>query len=152
MKCPLTMIISILLLLLLSCPIMAKGWQLDLKLDQYENYLDSSQRLTKTLGDFKLLMQARQLDLGKDRSNSLNFRLATKLFGVEYITNDEVPKSMLSFVIDIPRQKKPTIVNTSANSVLHAFAKKEFNSGYAKFDFFSKDGKEQVSLTARAEF
>jgi len=143
---------SILLLLLLSCPIMANGWQLDLRLDQYEKYLDSSQRLTKTLGDFKLLMQARQLDLGKGGSNSLNFRLSTELFGIEYLTNDEVPQSMLSFAIAAPRQKKPTIVNTSANSVLHAFAQKEFKGGYAKFDFFSKDGKEQISFKARAEF
>ena len=148
------LVVSICIVLLISAcaSAHAEGWQLDLKLDQYDKYLDSSQRLTKTLGDLTLLMQARQLDVGKGETNSLNFRLSTKLFGIEYITNEEVPQSMLSFAIATPRQEKPTIVKTPGNEVFHAFAQTEWQAGFAKFDFFTKDGVTQFSFNARAEF
>ncbi len=152
MKFLLVVSICILLLLTVCTYTQADGWRLDLKLHQFPDFSDATQRLTKDLGDFDLMLGARQFKWKGDESNHLNLQLSAGWWGVEYVSGENVTNEMRSFSLFAPGQKKAQTFNTPTDSVLHSYIHKEFGGGFVQFDWFKRDAQDEMKVHVRTEF
>jgi len=155
MKLSLAILIGI-LLLCVCVTTHAEGWKFDLHMRDYNDLTEWSQRLTKAFGDVSLSVMGRQLSGEKaanNESNHLSFSLATKTWGIEFFKGaDCIPNDLTSYTVDWPGTKKPTVYSTPANSVFHAYIQQEFDGGFVKSNYVSKDGLPGWELQARAEW